>query len=50
MIPEYGQADSKSLHDISMFMKYHMREFLKSCEGMSGEELARQRYERFRRF
>ena len=50
IIPEYGQADKKSMHDISMFMKYHMREFLKSCEGMSGEELARQRYERFRRF
>ena len=50
VIPEYGQADGKSLHDISMFMKYHMREFLKSCEGMNGEELARQRYERFRRF
>ncbi len=50
VIPEYGQADGKSLHDISMFMKYYMREFLKSCEGMNGEELARQRYERFRRF
>lgn len=50
VIPEYGQADEDALHDISMFMKYHMREFLKKYDGMSREELARQRYQRFRSF
>lgn len=50
IIPEYGQADGKSLRDISLFMKYHIKEFLKKCDGMSGEELAEQRYQRFRSF
>ncbi len=50
IIPEYGGADSDALHDISMFMKFHMRRFLEKCSTMDRKELAKARYERFRRF
>lgn len=50
IIPEYGGADQAALHDISMYMKFHMRKFLEKCSTMEREELARARYERFRRF
>lgn len=50
IIPEFGGADQDALHDISMFMKYHICEFLKKCSNMTGEELAEERYRRFRRF
>ena len=50
IIPEYGTADKASLFDISMFMKANMRKFLESCAGMTGDELAENRYQRFRRF
>lgn len=50
IIPEFGGADEDALHDISMFMKFHMREFLEKYSKMSGEELAEDRYKRFRSF
>lgn len=50
VIPEYGGADDKALHDIAMFMKYHMREFLEKYKGKSGQEIAEERYQRFRSF
>ena len=50
IIPEFGGADQDALHDISMFMKYHICGFLKKCSNMTGEELAEERYRRFRRF
>lgn len=50
IIPEFGGADEASKHDISMFMKCHMREFLEKYSGLSGDELAEDRYQRFRRF
>ncbi len=50
IIPEYGGADESALHDISMYMKFHMRNFLEKYSKMSGEELAEDRYKRFRSF
>ena len=50
IIPEFGGADEDALHDISMFMKCNMREFLEKYSQMSREELAEDRYKRFRSF
>ena len=50
IIPEYGGADTEALHDISMFMKFHMKKFLEKCSIMNRDELAKARYERFRSF
>ncbi len=50
IIPEFGGADEDALHDISMFMKCSMREFLEKYSKMSREELAEDRYKRFRSF
>lgn len=50
IIPEFGGADESALQDISMFMKHHIKEFLVKYSEMSGEELAENRYQRFRRF
>ena len=50
VIPEFGGADEKARHDIAMYMKAHMREFLKKYSRMSGSELAEHRYQRFRKF
>ncbi len=50
VIPEYGGADDKALHDIAMFMKCNMREFLEKYKGKSGQEIAEERYQRFRSF
>ena len=50
VIPEYGGADDKALHDIAMFMKCNMREYLEKNKGKSGQEIAEERYQRFRSF
>lgn len=50
IIPEYGGADRKTVAAIGGYMKEKIREFLISCNGRSGEELAQQRYDRFRKF
>ncbi len=50
MIPEFGGADEKALQDISMFMKFHMKKFLEKYSRLSKDELAENRYQRFRRF
>ena len=50
IIPEYGGADRKSVEAIGKYMKAQIREFLIAYSGMTGEEIARQRYERFRVF
>lgn len=50
IIPEYGMADDKALISISNYMKGHMKEFLRKQEGKTGEMLAAERYERFRKF
>ena len=50
VIPEYGMADAPALSSICNYMKAHMKEFLKKESALSPEELAAQRYERFRKF
>jgi acetyl-CoA carboxylase carboxyl transferase subunit beta len=48
IIPEYGGADKDALTSIANYMKGHMKEFLKRQDGKTGEQLAQERYERFR--
>lgn len=50
IIPEYGGADADALSSIAGYMKGSMKKFLKAQEGKSGEQLAQERYERFRAF
>ena len=49
VIPEDIPACRDNLEELSKDMKSRMMEFLEKAEGMSGEELAVQRYERFRK-
>lgn len=48
IIPEFGGADKNTVVAIAKEMKVHMKEFLKGFDGMSPEEIAEQRYKRFR--
>lgn len=50
IIPEYGLADERACESISRCMKGNIKEFLKKQNGKSGEQLAAERYARFRRF
>ncbi len=50
IIPEFGGADADTAADIAGCMKEQMTEFLKKFEDMSPEEIAQQRYQRFRKF
>ena len=50
VIPEYGTADEKACESISRYMKGHMKEFLERQNGKTGEQLAKERYDRFRAF
>lgn len=50
IIPEYGMADEAACESISRYMKEHMKEFLKRQNGKTGEQLAAERYARFRAF
>ncbi len=50
IIPEFGGADNTTVSAIGGYMKEQIVDFLKRCQGMSGEELAAWRYQRFRRF
>lgn len=50
IIPEYGQADQDALVSIARYMKGNMKEFLQRQSGKTGEQLAQERYDRFRRF
>ena len=49
VIPEEIPACRDNLEELSKDMKSRMLEFLEKVEGMSGEELAAQRYDRFRK-
>lgn len=50
VIPEYGMADAPACESISRYMKGNMKEFLKRQNGKTKEQLAEERYERFRKF
>lgn len=50
IIPEFGGADDSTVEAIGSYLKEQMIDFLERYQGMSGEEIAEQRYERFRRF
>lgn len=50
IIPEYGCADEAALASMASDLKGKIREFLKAQEGKSGQQLADERYERFRKF
>ena len=50
IIPEYGGADEDALTSIANYMKGNMKKFLKAQTGKSGEQLAAERYARFRKF
>ncbi|MDE6992325.1 MAG: acetyl-CoA carboxylase carboxyl transferase subunit beta, partial [Lachnospiraceae bacterium] len=50
IVPEFGGADQKTAPAIGSYMKAHIKEFLEKYDGMSGEQIAGERYERFRNF
>ena len=50
IIPEFGGADKKTAESIGGYMKKNIKEFLKKYDGMSGEKIAGERYNRFRAF
>ncbi|MBO5247172.1 MAG: acetyl-CoA carboxylase carboxyltransferase subunit beta [Eubacterium sp.] len=50
IIPEFGGADADACESVSRAMKGQLKRFLKECRKKSGEELAAERYERFRKF
>lgn len=50
IVPEYGGADASTLKDICGYMKAHMVEFLQRFDTMTGEEIAQDRYSRFRKY
>lgn len=50
IVPEFGGADKKSVEAIGEYMKEHIKLFLEKYQGITGEEIAEQRYQRFRNF
>ena len=50
IIPEYGGANEWTLRSIAKYMKKSIKDYLKANADKSGEELANERYERFRKF
>lgn len=50
IIPEYGGADASTVKDIAGFMKEQMVEFLRKFDGMDGDAIAGDRYNRFRKY
>lgn len=50
IVPEYGRADGSTVKAIAGFMKERMVEFLMKFDGMDGEAIAQDRYERFRKY
>lgn len=50
IIPEFGGADQKTAEAIAGYMKEHIIAFLEKYDGRSGEEIAEERYGRFRNF
>jgi len=50
IIPEFGGADSETADEIADVLEASMTIFFKKYNGMSGTEVAKHRYERFRKF
>ena len=50
IIPEYGEASDETITKIADYLKDNIAEFIKKYEGMTGNELADQRYQRFRKY
>ena len=50
IIPEFGGADSTTAWAIGGYLKEQIMAFLEKYRGMTGEEIAAQRYERFRKY
>ncbi len=50
VIPEYGGADRITAKAVAMTMRNDIKEFLLKYKGKNGAEIAKERYERFRRF
>ena len=50
ILPEFGGAESETADDISNVMQVCMAAFFKKYNRMTGEEIAKHRYERFRKF
>ncbi len=50
IVPEFGGADESTVEAVSDYLKEQLTEFLERYNGKSGEEIAAQRYERFRAF
>lgn len=49
IIPEEYPASEENLPEIAEYMKIRMKQFLVKQSGKSGEQIAQERYERFRR-
>ena len=50
IVPEFGGADNKTVEAIAGYMKECIKDFLGKYDGKSGEEIAQERYDRFRSF
>ena len=50
IIPEYGIASGENVTDIAAFMKKEIKAFLKKYDGKKGQQIADERYKRFRQF
>ena len=50
IIPEFGGADDNTVEAIGGYLKEQMKDFLLRYQGMSGQEIAEERYRRFRSF
>lgn len=50
IIPEFGGAGENTVEAIAGYIKEQMKEFLERYQGMGGDAIAAERYERFRKF
>ena len=50
IVPEYGGADKQTAAAIGGYLKEKIRLFLEKYSGMDGNAIAKERYDRFRRF
>ena len=50
IIPEFGGADSATKDSIGSYIKEHLCEFLLKYEGSKGEDICKERYDRFRSY